>query len=82
MLAAVYAVEFHEGQLQRLAGPLDGGIRIAVRATDRLGDDRVDDAELQQVLGGDFHIGGRVLGLRAVVPQDRGGTSLAKSRCR
>ena len=35
--------------------------------------DRVDDAELQQVLGGDLHAGRRVLGARGVAPQDRGG---------
>ena len=35
---AIYAVEFEEGQLQRLADTLNGGFRIAVRPADRLGD--------------------------------------------
>ena len=47
--------------------------RVAVRAAGRLRHDAVDDAEAQQVLRGDLHVGGRVLGAAAVAPQDRGG---------
>ena len=34
---------------------------VPMRAADRLGDDAVDDAEPEQVLGGDLHIGGGIL---------------------
>ena len=38
---------------------------VPMRAPDRLGDDAVDDAEPQKVLGGDLHIGGGVHRARA-----------------
>ena len=50
----------------------DGGGRIAVGAADRLGDDAVDDAERGEVGRGDLHVGGGVLRLGGVAPQDRG----------
>ena len=57
----------------RLAGRPDGGGRVAVRAADRLGDDAVDDAEPREIGRGDLHVGGGVLRLGGVAPQDRGG---------
>ena len=42
-------------------------------AAGRLGEDAVDDAEFQHVLGGDLHAVGGFLRLGAVAPEDRGG---------
>ena len=49
-VVAVEAGELAERLRDGLAGRGDGGRRVAVRAADRLGDDRVDDAEPHQVL--------------------------------
>src|SRR5688500_763891 len=49
-----------------VCGRGDGRAGVAVSAAERLGDDPVDDAKTLEILGGDFHIGGRVLCLRRV----------------
>src|SRR5688572_19062424 len=47
------AVELLEGLEQRLAQRLECGLRVAVRAAERLGHDLVDQAERLQAGGGD-----------------------------
>ena len=44
-----------------------------MRAAERLGNDSVDDAELDQVLGGDLHARRRLLRARGIAPENRGG---------
>ena len=46
---------------------------VAVRAAERFGNDAVDDAELQEIGGGDLHARRRVLRARGIAPEDRGG---------
>src|SRR3989454_456027 len=46
-------------------------VPVAVGAADRLGDDRVDDAEAQEVGRRDPHRRGRLRSLRGVAPEDR-----------
>ena len=53
-----------EGLGHRVADGGDHGLGVAVGAARRLGHDLVDDAEPEQVLGGDLHVGRRVLGAR------------------
>src|SRR6266851_3833444 len=50
-----------------------GGRVIVVRAARRLGHDRIDDAEAQQVRRGDLHRFRRLGAAPAVLPQDAGG---------
>ena len=51
-LARRLAVELGQCARDRIAGPLHDGGAIAMCATDRLGDDHIDDAELIKVLRG------------------------------
>ena len=53
----------------RIARPVAAGVGVGALA--RLGDDRVDDPELDLVLGGHPHRRGRGAGLVARAPQDR-----------
>src|SRR6476660_6110543 len=64
--------ELVESLRDRLAGGSDHGGRIAVSAAGGFLEDAVDHAESQHVLRRDLHAVGRLLGLGAVPPQDRG----------
>src|SRR5881396_4025677 len=59
---------------QRVAQHRGGGLRIGVRSARRLGDDLVDDPELQQVFGRDLERLGGPLPLARVLPEDGGAT--------
>src|SRR6185369_2267717 len=69
---AVEPLQFAKRIGDGLAGRCNGGGRIAVGAADRFGDDAVDDTECGKVGRGDLHVGGGVLRLGGVAPQDRG----------
>src|SRR5229473_4129038 len=57
---------------QRVAQRRGGGLRIGVRSARRLGDDLVDDPELQQVFGRDLERLGGALPLARILPEDGG----------
>ena len=70
--AGLLAVELGEELADRGADAGDGLGLVALGAAARLGDDAVDDAEGEQVLGGEAQGLGRLLHLLGVLPQDRG----------
>src|SRR5438105_235821 len=64
--------ELAEMALQRVAERCGGSFRIGVRAARRLGDDLVDHAEREAVLGGDLERFRCPLALARVLPENRG----------
>src|SRR5215469_7342518 len=52
---SVQVAQLVKGLGDGVPGGRDRGGRVAVSAADRLGQDAVDDAESQHVLGGDLH---------------------------
>src|SRR5918994_627001 len=61
-LLRAHVAEILEGSLDGVTRGFDGGLGLPVRATRRLRDDPVDDAEPEEILGGDLHVGRGILG--------------------
>src|SRR5437588_6266742 len=71
---AVEIAQLAERYVDGLAGDLDHRLGIAVRAAGGFLDDAVDHTEAQHVLRRDLHGVRRLLRLRVIAPQDRGGS--------
>ena len=71
-LDAVELAQLPKALLDGLADRLDRLALVALGPAQRLGHDLVDDAQLDQILGGQLERLGGLLGLLAAAPQDRG----------